>query len=209
MAKTCVYIIESPSDKDCLYGNYEGHLLIEALRVFSVHHYYCLSVNKQTFTEAIEMVKSIIQNREFPFLHISAHGNENGIQLTDKTFIKWEELKKILIPINDALSGGLCIGMSSCLGFHACRMAMNLIGKLPFFGLVGPTKEIPFNDIKIAFVTFYYRLLKKRSTGEDAVNAMKIASNNPYFDIILASYAKQLWTENLMRIFKELQAQNK
>lgn len=34
MSKTFVYIIESPSDKDCLYANYEGHLLTEALRFF-------------------------------------------------------------------------------------------------------------------------------------------------------------------------------
>lgn len=42
----------------------------------------------------------MIQEKYFPFLHISAHGNENGIQLTDGTFIKWGELKNILTPIN-------------------------------------------------------------------------------------------------------------
>lgn len=206
MRGVSVYIIESPSDKNIFYGQYIGRLLIEALQSIGVKYYYRLIVSKRTFLEAISLMKNIIQNKEIPFLHLGAHGNPNGIQLTDNTFINWDELKKILEPINDLLNGGLCIGISSCSGFNACRMAMNFSEKLPFFALIGPTKEIPIEDATVAFVTFYFRLLKKESSGIDSVQAMKIASKNENFEIALAKDMKALWTKNLIKIIEELKA---
>lgn len=204
MGRIYVYMIESPSDADCLDGYYEGNLLINALKIMNIHSYYRLAVNRSTFTEAINRMQELIQARHVPFLHLSAHGNPEGILLTDRSFIRWNELKRIIRPINNALNGGLCIGISSCSGFNACRMAMDSDLRLPFFGLVGPTNEIPFSDVAIAFVTFYYRLLKKRSTGVDAIMAMKIASKNNNFGIILASQARGLWDRNLRYIINQL-----
>lgn len=204
MYKVCVYMIESPSDQDLLHARFEGRLIMEALNTIKIDHYYSLAVNKPTFIEAINMTLGLIEKKKFPFIHFSAHGTKEGIGLTDGTFIQWHELKKYIRPINDLLNGGLCIGMSSCSGWHACRMVWGFNTKLPFFGLVGPTKDIPFEDVTIAFVTFYYRLLKKRSTGRDAVEAMKIASRNECFDIILASQAKKIWDDTLRNILKNL-----
>jgi len=208
MNNVSVYIIESPSDRDIFNGQYEGRTLTDALQIAKIHFDYYLTVSKQTFVEAIANMKEIIQEGIYPLLHLSTHGNQDGIELTDKTFIKWDELKKYLEPINNSLNQNLCFGISSCSGFMACKMAMNYSMRLPFFALVGPTKEIPINDVTKAFVTFYFNLLKKKSSGKDAVEAMKIASHNENFDIALAEEKRDLWKQfELIKVLKQLNLQ--
>ncbi len=51
----------------------------------------------------------------------------------------------------------------------------------------------------IAFVAFYHNFFTKKSSEMDAVNAMKAASGNPNFEIILAQHAKKIWLEELGR----------
>ena len=76
-----------------------------------------------------------------PIVHISAHGDENGIQLSDGTEISWKNMRTVLLPINKALKGLLLLCMSACKGFAACVMAMEA-GELPFMAVIG-THETP------------------------------------------------------------------
>jgi len=205
MIKASVCIIESPSDKNIFKGEYVGGTLTNAFQTAGILFNYRLTVSKQTFVDAIANMNNIIRERVFPLLHLSAHGNQDGIELTDKTFIKWDELKNYLEPINESLYQNLWFGISSCSGFSACSMAMSSSTKLPFYVLVGPTKKIPIDDVTIAFVTFYFNLLKKKSSGEKAVNAMKIASGNKNFGIVLAKDMKDQWNQlKLIEILQQL-----
>lgn len=200
MRKFFVHIIESPSAKDLLNSQLEGRLLIEGLRSAGIASYYNLAVNKTTFMESIgRRFSAAIKEFGIPFLHISAHGNKNGIELTDETFFNWSVLKNILLPINRILNGNLFLNISSCSGFFGCKMAMGLDKEMPFFGLVGPTGEIDYADITIAFVAFYHNFAKG-ATGLDALEAMKKASGNNKFDIILATGAKKIWIDEVNKI---------
>ena len=49
-----------------------------------------------------------------PALHISAHGSENGIQLTSGEVVDWVELRDLVMPINKLFNGNLLLCISSC-----------------------------------------------------------------------------------------------
>lgn len=203
MRKFFVHIIESPSSNDLLNNIIEGHLLIEGLRIANIMSTYNLAVDKSSFMEAIgERFHDAIKNYGVPFLHLSAHGNKNGLELTDKTFIKWTELKNILLPISNALRGNLFLNISSCSGFSACSMAMNFKKEIPFYGLVGPTGELPLADITIGFVAFYHNFAKGAS-AEEAIEAMKKASRNNKFEVITAAKAKLIWKKEIDKIMRD------
>jgi len=197
MRKFFVHIIESPSAKDLLNHHLEGYFLTEGLRITEIASYYNLAVNKSTFLESVgKRFSEAIKKYGFPFLHISAHGDKNGIELTDKTFLSWVVLKKILLPINNVLGNTLLLNISSCSGFSACKMAMDPGKEAPFFGLIGPLDKVDFADTTIAFVAFYHNLAKGASPRE-AVEAMKKASRNNSFGIIRATTAKKAWVDKI------------
>lgn len=198
-----IYIIESPSAKDLHSSHCEGYLLTAGLRLIDMPYEYHLTADELTFRSAIKKLKSVTQNK-IPFLHISAHGDENGIQLTDKTFIEWNKLKEILIPINDAMNGYLCMNIASCSGFHASKMAWNILGQLPFYCLIGPTKEIPLADMAIGYIVFYHNFFIKNVPGFKALEAMKVASRNNNFELILAQDARNIWFGRMLKDIRSL-----
>mgnify|MGYP000226890840 CR=1 FL=1 len=136
--KYFVHIVESPSAKDLLNARTEGHLLTEALSLAGIISSYNLATDYSTFLEALgpRLYEVMQETKGTPILHLSTHGNEEGIELTDHTFIKWHVLRELLLPINKVLNGGLVVCMSSCSGYSGCRMAMSVEREIPFFGNV-------------------------------------------------------------------------
>jgi hypothetical protein len=195
-----VHIIESPSADDLLNNVREGFLLTEGLRIAGIKSYFNLVIDEASFLKAIYPNLAIgIKNYGTPIIHISAHGNKEGVQLSNNFFITWEKLRNILSPINASLNDLLILCISSCDGFCGCTMAMESHDHYPFFGLVGPTAEISISDTAIAFLTFYYRLFKGTSVQE-AVEAMKTASGNTKFDVILAEVARAIWIQKIQKL---------
>lgn len=153
-------------------------------------------MNQETFYKAIDIERNEtpdIARSDIPIIHISAHGNQDGIQLTDGAFLAWAELRKTLARINDELRSLLILCMSSCEGFGAARMAFNL-EPLPFFALIGPTEKISLTDTAIAFLILYYRLYKGAGPAE-VMAAMKISSGNDSFEMVLGHNAQNIWKE--------------
>ena len=134
-----------------------------------------------------------------PILHFSAHGNQDGIQLTNGKFVTWEVLRNLIVPINRALNGVLLVSLSSCESFSACRMAMTENEDVPFFALVANTGKPKWNDSAVAFVTFYHHIFKGNLIPV-AVNAMKVASGDNNFQSILGVQARHVWLEHIQRM---------
>lgn len=191
-----VHIVESPSPGDLLNGRAEGRLLTEALSLAGIISVYNLAANYASFLEALSsrLGETMNEINGIPILHFSTHGNADGIELTDHTFITWAELRDLLVPINTVLNGGLVLCMSSCSGYNACRMAMQADAESPFFGMVGHTGTPPWSDAAVAFVTFYHRFFKG-SPVPDAVKAMAIAAGDNGFREILGTQARQIWVD--------------
>jgi len=196
MRRLYVHIIESLSAGNLLNKMTEGALLKEGLRIAGIEHSYWSADNEARFGEAIDIdvveTPHILQF-DVPIIHISAHGNKDGIQLTDGTYFQWNKLKNIFKRKNLDLNNLLIVCMSSCEGFGAVRMAFNSEA-LPFLALIGPTSEIDLRDRAMAFLTFYYRL-NKDASPQVALDAMKISSGNDKFAMISGYNAQRIWQE--------------
>ncbi len=203
-----VYIIESPSARDFLDNRGEGGILQSALGLSGISSKLTVAVNTICFRKALsEGFTSIIRSRfnssnpQLPLLHLSTHGGNTGLRLTDESLMTWDELANILRPLNQLLNGCLVVSISSCESFNACRMAMKM-DNLPFLLMVGNTGEPLWSDTAIGFATFYHYWAKGRPFAE-ALNAMKIASGDSNFVLVFGETAQQTFVEQLNILTKE------
>ncbi len=200
-----VYIIESPSADDLLVNRLEGRVLSEALGVSGIDCNYQLAANPQTFNQSITLnLESIFMQdsyRRIPVLHISAHGNHQGVALTDNSFIPWENFYQRLLDINNKFNGNLLVSVSACFGAFAGQL-ITPNRPSPCFALIGPTMETELSDLAIGYSALYHNI-KKTWNLEVAFNAMKIASGNQRFNLTLgnqANYNYQQSTQNFFRV---------
>lgn len=194
-----VYIIESPSPDDFLKERCEGRLLTEALRLAEIETVFRTAVDRDCFIDCLyqHLAPAVTRAQAYPMVHISAHGNEDGIVLTDGSSVEWRQLRELLLPINTFLQGGLVICLSSCSGFAACRMAMES-GDVPFLALVAPRGTPSWGDTAVAYTAFYHRFYNG-ATPTEAVAAMKSASGNDSFATITGKDVQNIW----MRVLRE------
>lgn len=182
--KFFVFIIESPSAADLYHGRREGDLLRQAVELNAIQCVLRTAISFEAFVaclkvgiaEAMAAVPGAI-----PLLHISAHGDKHGIQLSDGHVIPWGELRELLRPINTALNGSLVVCMSSCEGYMGVRMAMFPSDtELPYLALVGCGGKPTWSDTAIGFATLYHQLCRGEHIST-AVDAMRVASGNGAF----------------------------
>lgn len=190
-----VHVIESPSDFDLLDGRTEGRVLMESLTLSGVLATYNLVTSRPTLDEALgnRLYQAVVQRQRFPIVHFSLHGNVDGIELTDKTFLHWNELRSLLLPINEGTGKLLVVCLSSCYGALGCRMAMQEEQPTPFFALVSHPEKASWSDAAVAFVAFYHQLW--RGSGiEAAVQAMKHASGDDRFMVQMGEQVRETFT---------------
>lgn len=192
--KIFVYIIESPSAMNIYQGVSEGDLLMKAILLDGIPCVVKCVVNKDVFLQAFTVGLSEMMDNNIgliPIIHISAHGNSEGIQLTSQDIITWGELKAFLSPINKILQGCLIVCMSCCEGYSGIRMAMFTEDQeLPYFALIGNAGSPLWSDTAVAYATFYHQIAKgERVTN--AVESMRVASGDGRFYIETAQDSRE------------------
>jgi len=201
--KFFVYIVESPSAPDLYHKRSEGDLLRQAINLDGIQCVARYAVTKEAFQAAIiiglreemEQFKNIV-----PILHISAHGNSDGIQLSNKEVISWSELRELLKPINKALQGCLIVCMSCCEGYAGTRMAMVPEDPdLPYFAIVGNSGSPLWADTAVAYSTFYH-LIAKGEFVPKAVEAMRVASGDYNFVVETAKESRESYIEFVKKL---------
>lgn len=185
-----VYIVESPSANDLYHHRYEGDLLRQAIELSHMKCIVRMAVSKEAFEKAINegLMDAVRTNHPTdPILHISAHGSSEGIQLTNKDFVTWNELRNLLLPISRARNWGLLLCISTCEGTDAIKMAFAERAEAheAAYAVVGNSGKPTWSDTAVAYASFYH-LLSKGSMLGDAVKAMKIASGNRDFEILVS-----------------------
>lgn len=139
-----------------------------------------------------------------PLLHISAHGDAEGIQLSDGYVMSWAELKEHLRPINHAIDGWLIVCMSSCEGYYGVRMAMHVDDPdLPYFALVGCGSKPTWGETAVGYATLYHQLAIGRHMN-DALEAMRLASGNPSFFLEAAENSRRTYMERIENMNTDL-----
>lgn len=186
-----VYIIESLSAVDIqTEKKYEGRILSEILMLQEISVEYSQIKDKTGFIEAIERIKmqilsqyqNIHINNSFtlPILHLSCHGNKDGIEFTDE-FIKWDELYAVLLLLSDAFVdidvdvNPLLLVMSVCEGLYALlldEIAQKLSKKSPFAFLIANKEKIYWEDTIVAFSVLYYNLILRDIEWDVSVDRM-------------------------------------
>lgn len=182
MRQGFVYIVESPSPIDLLDDRREGYTLRESLRVSRVAGCYYLAVNRETFELALTArIQQALQNfRTAPVIHISAHGCEDGIVLTDGMLITWRELRALLQPLHDLFAGGLIVGLSACQSYAGMQMAMYDEQGQPFMALVSHMASPTWAKAALGFSTFYQRFFDGLPIDQ-CLNAMRAGAHDGEF----------------------------
>lgn len=179
-----VFVIESPSAPDLYHRRSEGEIVRQAVELNGIKCVVKTAISISAFEACLKigLAEAMASMPGYiPLLHISAHGDAHGIQMSDGYDISWEQLKNHLRPINEALGGSLVVCMSSCEGYSGIRMAMHPDEKdLPYFALVGCGSKPTWGETAVAYATFYHQLWRGEYMA-DAVEAMRIASGNHLF----------------------------
>jgi hypothetical protein len=198
MSHFFVYIIESPSAPDLYHRRSEGQVLLEALRLNQISSVARCAISRVAFDAALRvgLTEELTGFQGMtPIIHISCHGNSEGLQLSNGDFISWTELSDLLRPINEALNNQLVLSMSCCEGYAGIRMAMTLDNTAdPYFCLIGTPDKPTWADTCVAFTCLYHRI-NKGAHISDAVDAMRSASGVDTFFVEWAENSKRGYLE--------------
>lgn len=196
--KFFVFVIESPSAVDLYHGRSEGDLIRQAVELNSILCIRKIAITLHAFVACLKIGLSEAMSAHpgfMPVLHISAHGDKNGIQLSDGHIVDWESLREYLHPINRALGGSLIVCMSSCEGYMGVRMAMYPEDhEFPYYALIGCSSKPTWAETAVAFATLYHQLCRGEYIS-DCVDAMRVASGNQMFWLEHAASTRQSYIE--------------
>jgi hypothetical protein len=122
---------------------------------------------KKHVFDAFEWSAKRLERTNF-ILHFTAHGNKDGIGLkATSEFIRWDELRDPLKSLNHAMGGNLVLNMLACKGIYGASIQALEDPNDPFFGIIGPLKDIAVSQAKRVAKLFYQKM-------RDAVQIPKI-----------------------------------
>lgn len=150
-----VFIIESLEFDDEDKGRYEGSILADILRLSGIQTQYYYIRTLREFKEIL----NLFQNSGFRYLHISCHGGDKSIWTTLDE-IKYNELALIL---KEKLKKKRLF-MSACSVVNK-ELAKNIIPLTECYSIIGPARDIGFNDAAIMWASFYHLMFKENSSS--------------------------------------------
>ena len=173
-----VLIIESRSFDDIHNDRHEGKTLKEVLRMQGIKsHYYEVATKEQ-------LIKSLkrADRKSVKYVHISAHGEKGGFELTDGSFVTWADFDEVGWPyLKD-----------TCLVFSSCDVAKGIEVIFSFHktfcsAIVAPVREIYWHEGIVAYSAFYHRATKPDSSPEYDVKVMNTITEAGTFKYISSS----------------------
>ena len=213
--KFYVHIVESPAPYELLDGITEGKALCSFLDIADIPYLYNLVVDLDHFKKAMtdRVSEGIKKFQKAPILHISTHGGQEGIQLTNQYdttyYLSWSNLAEYLLPIHESLGRNLGVCMSCCGGSHGTQMAeVTLSNLVPFRWIIGTSTKIKVPDAALAYSIFYRRLYGG-VYGKDLLNAVRAGSGINEFGMweskpIQENYLQNIRQQNIQRILSSL-----
>ena len=160
--------------------------MCEILALSEHPHDHTFAVDRTQFIRALDLSDGSRLRSKWlaegvpPVIHLSMHGNQDGIALTSGENISWGELREILMPINASMQNGLLVCLSTCYGYSGTRMDMYFDEKPPFWAIVGSGGDVTWGDSLQGFSTFYHHWFKGAAMLECA-ERMRQASGHSLF----------------------------
>jgi hypothetical protein len=160
--------------------------LFEDLEINAIAYAPTPAVHHVRVENGDQLIQFILECRQcsvkqdfMPMLHIECHGNEDGFELADGSFVDWAELKGPITELNIAMHLNLLITVAACTG-GALAKVVRMSDRAPFWGLIGPTESLAAEDLEKAYRAFYLTLLSTHSPAK-AMEALDVASKPGLF----------------------------
>lgn len=186
-----IFLIESPSSDDLYVSRNEGDALARTLYLADINVHYYLATNEETFDRAIDdiviRINSSKRDRaDWPFIHISAHGLEDGLELTDGSVLYWEQLTRRMFYAHELVGcvalppqlpqdlPRLNLSLSSCSAF--VNYKKNIEKPYPFQMMLGPTTDVGWCQSLIGYTTFFYKAFIQKNDFRTAIEGMNAAA---------------------------------
>ena len=195
--KFFVYILESPSPEDLFSNVSEGKMLEKILSLHNVKSVLRTVANRDSFMKALTKdiySQTTVHPDSMLIIHISAHGNDDGLGLTSGEMIEWNEIVKLLEAINLKMENTLLICLSACKSSSACTMALH--GRKPFLGMIANKGKPTWPETATAYSCFYH-LFSKGHNFTNAVKGMCMASDND--DFVFATINDIQYVETIIK----------
>jgi hypothetical protein len=173
--KLHLYIIESTSDDS------EATVLQKELARTRISIAVRIVNDKKSFVRTVQaaVIDFKAHRACFPILHVSAHGCESGIELSNGDFIAWAEFGA---AVGTDLSNSLILCMSACEGLRSWGMAL-MESSPHYLVLVGSEEKPRWSDTKKGFPVFY-RSLAQGKDLERAIQDLKCSSGHSDFMVV-------------------------
>lgn len=218
-----IYIIESLQAKEKQTGSELHNNLLKGMN--RIHNDFqsilCQPKNRKEWGQVFsDILDDCQRNGNIPIIHFEVHGSsqKDGLVLTSRELVKWEELYQQLYPINKAVKNELFVTWAVCHG--NCFMSSSFLNRpAAFRGMVGSFETIYNNDLTLRFNEFYeelfrsfdlnkaYEALAQANTGMP--NSFRCYSAELIFALTWQRYSKELSTETeLERRARELYGNN-
>lgn len=177
-----VYIIESLDPDDEGNGRFEGVFLSHVLRLHGKNPKYKYVRTSDEFRKALlSFGKS-----NYRYLHLSSHGDPEGLITTNQEEIDFDELAEMLEPH----MMGRRLFVSACEMVHR-DLAKAIIPSSGCTSVVGPTEKIAFTDSAVVWAALYHLAFKEdseRIMRDDLAAKLKAACK--LFEVQFAFYSK-------------------
>jgi hypothetical protein len=175
-----ILIAESVFAKDFYDNNREGQVVESIARVLNWESEYKIALDGKNLRRAIKTACT----DDYDVLHLSCHGDEEGIQLTDETLLSWNELADCFQE-RERMPCALVI--SSCVGGdHGIARAFGQRKRRPdviFGSEATKPNEITFPGACIAWPILYTSLATRgmtRHAFQDAVGKMNLITKHKF-----------------------------
>ena len=145
-----IFIIESMDAQNEAQGKLDGVALKTILDLCGIPNEY---IYIRTFRE-LEHAMDLFKQSNFGFLHISCHGNEDGICLTLED-VRFDELGKIMGPHLKYRRLFLSACKASCFS-----LAEQFIPRHHCYSVMGPTDTIDYDKAAIFWSSYYYLMYR-------------------------------------------------
>ncbi|MEX1039319.1 MAG: hypothetical protein WDZ51_01730 [Pirellulaceae bacterium] len=191
-----VLIIDSPSPEESAIGLNEGSTLVAHLENAGIEHVYCQAKNREEFRNAVAHRKFQQQHgfQVTQILHLSCHGNRDGISLSEGSFLTWEQLASELRPLHEVCPNGLGVCLTSCFGAYGIKMAEVLSPiQVPFTWLIGTRRPLRVLDVCVAFPVLYNCYLRGDSPKNSIALLQQICSDDE-IQMIYGPTTQQIYT---------------
>lgn len=177
-----VYIIESLDPDDEGNGRLEGVFLSHVLRLHGKSPIYQYVRNRKEFEKA---VRAFGKSR-YRYLHLSCHGDPEGLCTTNQEEIDFDELAQMLQPHMK----GRRLFVSACKMVHT-DLAKAIIAASGCYSVVGPTQDIAFTDSAVVWAAVYHLAFSEDSDRitRSSLRA-KLKDACALFDVSFAYFAK-------------------